>query len=132
MRIPLPIVLLALALAGCQKADRTVNSFGAKAGRYVGVGIYMPGQMWTQLVLANAPADPAQATLSDDEQIIVLLDSATGELRQCGNLSGHCIGLNPWAKPLPSGQGVPAKVLEHARALTDQAEAKAAPPAPLR
>lgn len=117
--------LAALAMAGCQKASEPAPrpSAGAK-GRYVGVGIYAPGQMWEQLVRpVDRAVDPTGATLRDDEQIIVVLDSATGELRQCGNLSGHCIGLNPWARPLPAGDGLPAALRKHAQELSAEAEA---------
>jgi len=56
-----------------------------RAGRYLGAAVYSPGRMWTQIARAGAPADAAAATLKDDEQVIVVVDSATGELRQCGN-----------------------------------------------
>ena len=51
------------------------------------------------------------------------MDSATGELRQCGNLSGHCIGFNPWSRPLGSGQSAPVLLLKHAQQLQDEAAA---------
>ena len=41
-----------------------------------------------------------------------MIDTATGELRQCGNLSGHCLTSNPWAKTT-SSQAAPAAVLKH-------------------
>lgn len=48
-----------------------------------------------------------------------------GELRQCGNLSGHCIGFNPWAKPLEAGQSAPVQLLKHAQQLQEESEAAA-------
>jgi len=119
-----PALMGALALAGCQKKEEAAASpFGGlgQRGRFVAVGLYEPGQMWEQLTAA-APSDPAQATLKDDEQVIVAMDSATGELRQCGNLSGHCIGLNPWAKPLAAGHGAPTPLLKHAQQLQEEFE----------
>ncbi|MBU1376726.1 MAG: hypothetical protein KKE02_16040 [Alphaproteobacteria bacterium] len=119
-------VSAALCLGGCQKANEgaSVAASGPR-GRYVGVGIYAPGQMWSQLVRPATPAaDPAAATFDDDEQVIVVLDSATGELRQCGNLSGHCIGLNPWAKPLAEEQGMPAALVKHAQQLETEVRAE--------
>lgn len=113
-------VLCTPLLSGCQKTGETPTSINGPRGRFVGVGIYTPGQMWGQLVRPAAAADPAAATLDDDEQIIVVLDSATGELRQCGNLSGHCIGLNPWTKPLAKGQGLPAALVKHAQQLASE------------
>lgn len=121
--------LAGLALGGCQKAGEgsAGGLFGGSArGRYTGVGFYTPGPIWTQLKGAIAPTDPAAATLADDEQVIVVLDTATGELRQCGNLSGHCIGMNPWSRPLPAPQGVPAQLLKHAEDLAKEADAQIA------
>lgn len=113
----------ALALGGCQKKEEEAASeaVGAKVGpgsrgRFIAVGLYRPGQMWTRLERPTAtknaaPANPAAANLDDDEQVVVVLDSTTGELRQCGNLSGHCIAMNPWSQ---TAQGAPALVREHA------------------
>lgn len=119
------IVLGALAcliLAGCQKAEvRAANVFGSSArGRYLGVAVYTPGRMWEQIARAGAPSDAAAATLRDDEQVIVVVDSATGELRQCGNLSGFCIAMNPWSKSV-----APTALLKHAQRLDDEDAARA-------
>lgn len=116
----------ALALGGCQKAvdSPAVGAAFSPRGRFVGVGIYTPGQMWTQLVRADAPAHPAAATLNDDEQVIVVLDSKTGEVRQCGSLSGHCLAMNPWAIKLAVAQQTPVTVLKHARQLAEEAAAE--------
>lgn len=128
----LVLAVATLAVAGCQKTHEGLSgASGGARGRYVGVGIYSPGQLWAELIRpATAAADPAQATLADDEEIIVVLDSGTGELRQCGNLSGHCIGFNPWTASLAKGQGMPAQLLKHARDLAAEAEAEAARPNP--
>jgi hypothetical protein len=66
--------------------------------------------------------DPATSQPKDDEQIIVVLDSTTGELRHCGNLSGVCVAMNPWSKPLPASHTAPVLVGKHA----DQLDAEAA------
>ena len=125
--------LAAVLLGACQKKAEApgIGLFGGNGprGRYVAVGLYAPGQMWAHLEPAPAPAEPSvdrgAATLADDEQIIVVMDSATGELRQCGNLSGHCIGFNPWVKPLGATQSAPAQLLKHAQQLHGEAEAAA-------
>jgi hypothetical protein len=80
--------------------------------------------MWSQMTGAPAPKDVSTAKLGDDEQIIVVLDSQTGELRQCGNVSGFCVGMNPWAKPV--GASAPLAVAKHADQLQAEAEAKLA------
>ena len=118
-------VLACMALTGCQKKAEAPasNLFGSSArGRYLGVAVYTPGRMWEQVVRAGAATDAAFATLKDDEQVIVVVDSATGELRQCGNLSGFCIAMNPWSKPAAA---VPTALLKHAQQLDDEAAAQA-------
>lgn len=129
--------LTALTLSGCQKKEELpateaiFKSLGQR-GRYVAVGIYAPGLLWEQLSPRNKPGaaetsaiDAASANLTDDQQILVVMDSATGELRQCGNLSGHCIGFNPWAKSLEAGQSAPVQLLKHAQQLQEESEAAA-------
>jgi hypothetical protein len=70
--------------------------------------------MWARIANADAPKSPAAARLKDDEQVIVVVDTKTGEVRRCGNLSGCCVGMNPWARPLSGPQTVPLSVLKHA------------------
>lgn len=119
------VAVAALGLAGCEKAGEGASPLGASQGkgRYIGVGLFPAGRMWEQVVVADPAKDPAAAKPSDDEEIIVVLDSTTGELRQCGNLSGACIGMNPWAKP--ASQMAPAALVKHAR----QLDAEGAPTA---
>src|SRR5687768_5621721 len=112
-------------MAACQKTSASAEAapgglFGKPAGRYVGVGHYSPGEMWTQVVRQAASQDPAASNAGDDDEIIVVLDSKTGEVRQCGNLSGHCIGFNPWAKPLAAGERAPIPLLKHREQLRQE------------
>lgn len=112
-------VLLLAAIGGCQRAETPSQAGGAKAsGRYQGVGIYRAGQLWPQVARPEAPADPAAARLDDDEEIIVVIDNVTGEVRQCGNLSGHCIATNPWSG---AAGALPAALLKHAEDLRREA-----------
>ena len=112
------LLLLTACLAGC--GGRADSGPGPRhGGRYVGIGIYSPGAMWQRLAGTPASRDESAATLRDDEQVIVVVDSQTGEIRQCGNLSGHCIRMNPW-----SGQQVPAaRLTEHRDAVERDAAA---------
>jgi len=110
-------------LSACAKPAGDGSAGSPRHGRYVGVGIYPAGQMWSQVVVSNAPKDATASRTSDDEQIIVVVDSATGELRQCGNLSGYCVGMNPWAKPLAPSQVAPAPLVKHADQLGQDAAA---------
>jgi hypothetical protein len=128
-----PLILVAAALcmglAGCQKVDETpAGRFGGGAhkGRYFGLGIYGAGRMWAQLERPadpKAPPNPAAATLQDDEVVLVMMDSATGEVRQCGNLSGYCVRSDPWAVEAPAA---PAALAKHAEQLDAEAGAAVA------
>jgi hypothetical protein len=102
----------ALALTGCIRAvDKSDEEAGH--GRYAGVGIYTPTAAWSRLDV-RAPPDPAAARLADDQAIIVSVDSRTGEIRSCGDLSGYCVGMNPWRAGLATSQAAPVAMTEHA------------------
>jgi hypothetical protein len=129
-----PVIVLlaaATALAGCQKAAEGLGSSAGARGRYLGVGHYAPGPMWSQLAAA-APKTPPAARLADDEQVIVVVDSLTGEVRQCGNLSGFCIGMKPWAAALPAAQLAPTQLSRHAAELSAAPQDPAAQIPPTR
>ena len=146
MKAPwLAVVFPALCLAACHKPYETAAARDAaddqglrKQSRYQGIGIYHPGEMWSQISRADPPegaqtpggdrsTTPAAATLKDDDEVIVVVDNKTGELRQCGNLSGFCVGMNPWAKPLGAPQAVPLPLIKHAEELAadEAAQSKA-------
>jgi len=111
----------ALALAGCERKTGVASGgLLRQPGRYQGVGLYPAGRMWTQLRQAAAK-DAAAATLRDDEEVIVTVDSRTGELRQCGNHSGYCVATNPWARPADAA--APALLARHAEQLDQEAAA---------
>jgi hypothetical protein len=113
------LLLLTACLAGC--GDRVDSRHVPRGGRYVGIGIYPPGAMWQRLAGVEQSHDAAGATLDDDEQVIVVVDSQTGEVRQCGNLSGHCIRMNPWsAQP-----AAPAGLVQHRASMEREAAAGA-------
>lgn len=98
------LMLAAVGLTGCQK-EQFIDASSRPDGRYLGVGTYPVGQLWGHMVRKDAAKDLQAATLADDEQIIVTVDSHTGEVRQCGNLSGYCITSNAWtgrAAPAPA------------------------------
>jgi hypothetical protein len=114
--------LSALLLAACQRTDLASPDGLRRSGRYAGVGLYPAGRMWREL--RQAAQDPAAAQLQDDEQVIVVVDSRTGVLRQCGNLSGYCVAMDPWSAPAARA---PAALAKHAEQLDrEAAEAMAA------
>lgn len=127
MRANLVMLLLTGSiLAGCSQNDEAVNEIEAMSkspGRYAGIGAFDAGRMWEQTAGAPASKDSKAATLADDEHIIVVLDSHTGEVRQCGDHSGICVAMNPW-----SGNGAPivapTPLTKHAADLDAEAKAE--------
>ena len=107
------LVSVGLALCSCSRDVADDAGRGGPHGRYSGVGIYAPSPQWTKLSAIQQPNDPQSARPADDQVIIVVQDSTTGEVRACGDLTGYCIGMNPWKKALVAEQVVPVKVTEH-------------------
>jgi hypothetical protein len=91
-------------------------------GRYAGIGTYDPGRLWSQMAGIADPSDAAAAKLDDDDHIIVVVDSHTGEVRQCGNYSGVCVAMNPWAGE-GSRSATPVKLKKHAADLATEDQA---------
>ncbi|MFA5963530.1 MAG: hypothetical protein WC804_05895 [Sphingomonas sp.] len=108
------LLLAGLALAGCKPATPIDNvedpSAPQRHGRFSGVGIYGADHGWEHLAGAPRPTDKAVATTADDTTLIVTVDGATGEIRQCGNYSGHCIAMNPWHAKLAPRQAEPVSL----------------------
>jgi hypothetical protein len=117
-----PFTLIAcLALPGCDQAPAT-DYADHHGGGFQGIGTYPAGRVWSQQSGVPRQRNAAAATIDDDEQIIVTVDSRTGEIRQCGNLSGHCVISNPWV-----GRSAPVGLIRHAADLDrPAAEADAA------
>jgi hypothetical protein len=107
------LAVAGLGLCGCNPRPVADVGQGDHHGRYTGVGIYAPREQWTKLLAAQQATDPKVAQLIDDQVIIVVQDSATGEVRACGDLTGYCIGMNPWKTALLSAQIAPVKLTEH-------------------
>ena len=120
------ILVAGLALGSCGGPVDIAKH--APSGRYAGVGIYMADRTWTRMSDADKPSDKARSTVSDDQVVIVVVDSNTGELRQCGNMSGYCTGMNPWTRPLGASQTNPVRVTEHAPEKTASRDAAADTP----
>ena len=122
-------VMAACVLSGCGSAEDGVFQRRARRARarYSGIGMYAAGRLWSQMAGVQAPTDPAAARLEDDEQIIVVVDSHTGEVRRCGDYSGVCVSMNPWADQ-GTRTAAPVKLTKHAADLDadDQARAREA------
>jgi hypothetical protein len=114
-------VIAVLLVGGCHPGGTSTRP---SHGRYEGVGLYPANQMWAQMIHPTVAGDPATTKLDDDEQIIVTVDSQTGEVRQCGNLTGYCVAMNPWAGSLGTPQTAPLHVKKHAEQLMQEAVAQ--------
>lgn len=119
----LGLFLSACVLAGCNQHE--ASSAGPKSpGRYAGIGTFDAGRLWGQMTGSSSNSDPALAKLQDDEHVIVVMDSHTGEVRQCGDHSGYCVSMNPWATG--GGQAsLPVKLGKHAADLDAESNAAA-------
>jgi hypothetical protein len=104
-----------LALTGCQRSSLADDGLQGARGRFAGVGIYQPGPGWDRLTAPESSTDPSAAKRVDDQAIIVVVDSRTGEVRACGDLSGYCVGMNPWRNALVKAQMTPVSVTAHAK-----------------
>jgi len=120
--------MAACVLSGCGQADSAAVAGGKDRGRYSGIGTYAAGALWSRMVGVEASPDTTAARLEDDDQIIVVIDSHTGEVRQCGNHSGVCLAMNPWTGPSPS-LAAPAKLSAHTSDLAAEEAAAAEEPA---
>lgn len=69
----------------------------------------------------NAPPNAASATTADDEHVIVVVDSQSGEVRECGDYSGVCASFNPWTRAIAGQQITPVQLTKHAADLVAKA-----------
>jgi hypothetical protein len=99
-----PTILAVACLAGCTKKEETTT---VTEGPYQGISVYDAGEGWGRIAVPPPAQGSRTATLADDDHVIVLINSQTGEVRQCGDLSGYCITFNPWAGPLDASHTAP-------------------------
>lgn len=123
------MIASSLVVTGC--SDRPASSQVNKFGRFTGIGVFEAGRLWPQVAATGAPVARGIASPADDEHIIVVVDTTTGEVRQCGDLSGRCIGMNPWG-PLGAGATAPVKVGKHLSELDQPENISADDAAPAR
>lgn len=60
----------------------------------------------------KAPDRPAAG---GDEHVMVVVDSVSGEVRECGDHSGYCIAMNPWAQAATEAQRLPVDITKQTR-----------------
>jgi hypothetical protein len=118
-----------VCLAGCKPKDEGggwVWNGDDHHGRYAGIGIYQPGEPWTKIVDSQQAQDSPSARAVDDQAIFVVIDSTTGEIRACGDLSGYCIAANPWRTRMTTAQIAPIRLTRHMLETSDGASVSAA------
>src|SRR5207245_2524420 len=115
------LLLTACMLGGCDQREAASSAGPKSPGRYSGIGTFDAGRLWQQIKGAPSSQDVATARLADDEHVIVVLDSHTGEIRQCGDHSGFCVAMNPWAAG-GTAEGAPVKLTKHAAELDAEDE----------
>ena len=119
VRHALLLFVVVPVFAGCHKTETGAGSSSERhSGRYEGVGIATPGDQWRKLADAPKPTSDKAATLDDDDYVAFVTDTKTGEVRECGNRSGFCVKMQPWAKPAPKA---PLALTEHKR-ISDASE----------
>jgi hypothetical protein len=128
MKVTLIAVITIASMCLCACSKPAVSQGANRHGRYVGIGIYRPGSPWTKMVATATASDSPAAKPIDDQAIIVVTDSDTGEIRACGDLTGYCIGMNPWNKALVPAQTAPINLSEHEK----PARSEPGPTAPVR
>jgi len=104
-------IAMTLLVSACGEQIAATPESAKDQGRFSGIGVFEAGPLWSQMAVSPEPADAALARIADDEHVIVVIDSHTGEVRQCGDHSGHCVAMNPW-KGAPVA--LPAKLQKHA------------------
>ena len=105
------LLLTGCLLTACNREEDATSSGPKSPGRYAGIGTFETGRLWREMAGAHASQDPAAAKLADDEHVIIVIDSHTGEIRQCGDHSGVCVAMNPWSAEAAS---MPVKLTKHA------------------
>ena len=93
-------------LAGCG-APPSRSAEAAVHGRYAGIGVYAPGELWSRMAVAGGEKASGGATTADDEHVIVVVDGQSGEVRECGDYSGVCVSLQPWTRVVAKEQTAP-------------------------
>jgi hypothetical protein len=113
-RIAVASMIALFALGGCHSASDVGSLRPARHGRYAGIGVFDVGPLWSKMAVPKPAAGQQAATTADDEHVIVVVDTDTGEVRECGDLSGTCAAFNPWTSVIAPPQRAPVPLTAHA------------------
>ena len=72
------LAITACLLSACNQEPAASSAGPRSAGRYAGIGTFDAGRLWHQMKGPPNSRDSAAAKLADDEHVIVVLDSHTG------------------------------------------------------
>ncbi|HEX5181621.1 MAG TPA: hypothetical protein VFW19_00580 [Allosphingosinicella sp.] len=114
-KIAMPALTGLLLLGGCgSHSGEGGGSHMPRHGRYAGIGVFDTGPLWSKMAVPKQDAAQRTATTADDEHVIVVVDTDSGEVRECGDLSGYCTSLNPWTSVIAPAQKTPVPLTAHA------------------
>ncbi|HEY1605649.1 MAG TPA: hypothetical protein VGF77_08620 [Allosphingosinicella sp.] len=114
-KIAVPALAGLFLLGGCGvHAGDGGRSRRPAHGRYAGIGVFDAGPLWSKMAVPRQAAGQQAATTADDEHIIVVVDTDSGEVRECGDLSGTCTSLSPWTSAIAPAQKAPVPLTAHA------------------
>jgi hypothetical protein len=126
MRAMPALAILGVVLLGSCDQGADGSSRPPRHGRYAGIGVFAAGDLWQRMVLPKQAGGAALAKTADDEHVIVVVDSDSGEIRECGDLTGYCVSMNPWTRALAPEQKTPVALSAHAADLAAAAAEAAA------
>ena len=110
---------LTTILTACERGEYAATGSKKDQGRYSGIGTFEAGRLWSQIKRPVTGTDD-KARLDDDEHVIVVVDTHSGEIRQCGDHSGFCVKMNPWSND-SAVPATPVSLEKHAAQLDAEA-----------
>jgi hypothetical protein len=132
-RVAGAVVIALLLLSSCHdRADGGGMGRPPRHGRYAGIGVFDAGQLWSNMAVPKPAASQQAATIADDEHIIVVVDTDTGEVRECGDFSGYCTSFSPWTSAIAPAQRAPVALTQHAADLAREVAENAKQQAPAK
>lgn len=124
--LAVPALLILALLCSCGRSEGSMSQ-PLRHGRYAGIGVFDAGRLWSKMTVPAKAATPQTATTADDEHVVVVVDTDTGEVRECGDHSGYCTAMNPWTQAIAPQQRMPVSVTIHGADLDEGSSATSEP-----